>query len=158
MEVIDQTTETTQVMANPDGSFTLTSTREPIRVNQDGNWTPIDTTLASNSDGTLSPQATIADLTFSGGGSGPALTIADPDNGNAISFTWPTPLPTPTIDQDTATYSDVLPGVDLKLTAAAASYSEVLVVKDATAAANPALDQLNLQATASGLTLSRAAD
>ncbi len=158
VEVTDATTETTQVMANPDGSFTLTSDRDPVRVQQDGHWTPIDTSLAANPDASLSPRASTAQLTFSGGGTGPALSIADPDTGNAIAFSWPTALPAPRLDGDTATYSEVLPGVDLKLTAKAASYSEVLVVKDATAAANPALDQLKLHASASGLKLAKAAN
>ncbi|HEX4727314.1 MAG TPA: hypothetical protein VH298_05925, partial [Jatrophihabitans sp.] len=158
VEVTSQTTETTEVMANPDGSFTMTSNREPVRVQQDGRWTPIDTTLAPNPDGSYSPPATTVGLTFSGGGSGPALEIADPKTGNKIAFSWPTALPTPTIDQDTATYSEVLPGVDLQLTAKANSYSEVLVVKDQAAAQNPALDHLNLTAVATGLTLAKAPD
>lgn len=143
-------------MANPDGSFTLTSDRQPVRVMQAGKWAPIDTTLQPLPDGSLSPKATVADLTFSGGGTGPALQIADPATGNQISFSWPTPLPVPSLHGDTATYGDVLPGVDLQLSAQPNSYSEVLVVKDETAAQNPELSQLKLRAEASGLTLAKA--
>lgn len=151
VEVTDETTETTQVMANPDGTFTMTSNLQPVRVQQNGVWVPIDTTLHANPDGTLSPAATTEDITFSGGGNAPTVTLAEA--GRSVSFSWPGPLPTPQVTGDTAVYPSVLPGVDLHLTAHANSYSEVLVITNATAAANPALAHLHLTATTTGLTL-----
>lgn len=149
VEVADQTTETSQVMAEPDGGFTLTTSLTPVRVNQDGQWRPIDTTLQRNTDGTVSPRASAEDVAFSGGGDQPAVTIFTDDG--SLSFAWPAPLPTPVLSGSTATYRSVLPGVDLQLTAAASAYSEVLVVHDATAAANPQLAKLRFAVAAAGL-------
>lgn len=154
--VTSQSTETSQVMANPDGSFTLTAGLRPVRVLQDGAWTPIDTTLHANGDGSLSPAASTAQLAFSGGGATPLVRLTN--GAQSIAFSWPAPLPRPAVTGDTATYPSVLPGVDLKLTAHADSYSEILVVHDAAAAANPALAKLRMTATASGLNFTAAPD
>src|SRR5206468_3500410 len=48
VEVTDETTETSQVMANPDGTYTLTSDLTPVRVKQGDTWRPVDTTLQQN--------------------------------------------------------------------------------------------------------------
>ncbi len=152
------TSPTSQVMANADGTFTLTSNREPVRIKRDGQWIPIDTSLVRNSDGSYSPSAADVGLTFSGGGSGPALTIGDPSSDGTISISWPAPLPAPTITDDTATYAEVLPGVDLVLTAQGDSYSETLVVHDAAAAANPQLQSLRMTFAAHHLDLAKTAD
>src|SRR6266540_236806 len=75
VEITDQATETRQVLANPNGSFTLKSNQRAVRVKQDGQWKPIDTTLRRNTDGSWSPTATDQNVTFSGGGNSPVVTI-----------------------------------------------------------------------------------
>ncbi|MFD0350446.1 hypothetical protein ACFQ0M_39340 [Kitasatospora aburaviensis] len=50
------TTETTQTVANADGTFTVTSHLQPARVRKDGHWKDVDAALARNGDGTLSPR------------------------------------------------------------------------------------------------------
>jgi hypothetical protein len=72
-------------------------------------------------------------------------------NGTALAFQWPEPLPAPRVDGDTATYPDVFPGVDLQVVAHADSYSQVLVVHNADAAANPALAHVRMTVTGTGL-------
>ncbi|AHH98644.1 LamG-like jellyroll fold domain-containing protein [Kutzneria albida] len=138
-------------MANPDGTFTLHSDLRPIRVKRGQAWKPVDTTLTSTPDGRLAPAAAAVDVSFSGGGITPLVTLRNGDK--AVSLTWPTALPAPTVSHNTAVYPNVMPGVDLQVTAQADSYSEVLVVHDATAAANPALSAIHLTATGTGLTV-----
>lgn len=151
VQVTADTTENTDVVANPDGTFTSHSMLLPVRTMRNGAWTPIDTTLQTNSDGTYSPAATTENVRFSGGGSGPMVTMVD--GNNTLSLTWPTALPAPTVQGATATYASVLPGIDLMLIADADDYRQILVVHDATAAANPALAAIHLTATTQGLTV-----
>ncbi|MEU4769779.1 LamG-like jellyroll fold domain-containing protein [Actinosynnema sp. NPDC023794] len=147
--VVEEYTETSEVLANPDGTFTLRTHTQPVRVKREGEWRGVDTTLTRTSDGGLVPVASPAGVTFSGGGTAPLVTMRDGDK--KFSLSWPSPLPEPVVDGSTATYPGVFPGVDLQLTASAAGYSEVLVVRDAQAAANPELSSLGLTATTTGL-------
>jgi hypothetical protein len=151
VEVTADTTDTKQVLATPDGGFSLSSNVRPVRVQKAGAWVPIDTTLKANPDGTWGPAATTENVTFSGGGTTPLITLVQ--DGKKVTFTWPTALPKPTVSASTVTYPAVLPGVDLQVSADAESYSEVLIVHDATAAANPALAHLHMTVTGTGLTV-----
>jgi hypothetical protein len=146
------TTETTTMVANPDGSFSVSTALNPVRVEQNGAWIPIDPTLVLNTDGTVGPKATSLGITFSGGGTAP-LALIDDHKGHVLTITWPSALPSPTLDGPTATYANVFPGVDLKMTAAGSTYSDVLVVHDAQAAANPALKSIHLGMSGPGLAI-----
>ncbi|MFD9594587.1 LamG-like jellyroll fold domain-containing protein [Kitasatospora sp. NPDC059973] len=152
--VEELTSETTQTVANADGTFTLTDHVQPVRVKRDGSWSAVDATLGRNGDGTFSPRATPAGLALSGGGSGPLATLTDA-KGRRLSVTFPVALPAPAVTGDSATYGNVLPGVDLRVIANdQGGLREVLVVHDATAAADPALKSLKLAvATSDGLTV-----
>ncbi|MFL6120360.1 LamG-like jellyroll fold domain-containing protein [Actinophytocola sp.] len=154
--VPDRTTETSQVLANPDGNLVLRTYRRPVRVKRDGAWRDIDTRLTRTPDGSLKPAATTVDVAFSGGGTAPMVTLRQ--SGRTLTLSWPRPLPAPTVDGDTANYPGVLPGVDLRLTAKSDSYSQVLVVHDAAAAAQPELDRIGLTAAGTGVELAARAD
>ncbi|MFJ6704944.1 MULTISPECIES: LamG-like jellyroll fold domain-containing protein [unclassified Streptomyces] len=75
-----------------------------------------------------------------------------------LAFSWPTMLPRPVVSGDTATYPDVLPEVDLQLTADASGYSSILVVKTPKAATDPHLKGLTLKTASAGLTLAATRD
>ncbi len=135
VEVASQTTEDSIQYAMPDGSMKLTVSTQPVRVRRGTGWVPLDTTLVVNADGSVSPAATVTALTLSGGGSSPLITATR--KGATVSWSWPGSLPVPTLDGDTAVYSEVLPGVDLRATAQPDGFSEVLVVKTAAAASLP---------------------
>ncbi|MEU4480172.1 RICIN domain-containing protein [Micromonospora sp. NPDC023966] len=151
VEITGERTETTQVFANPSGTRTMEQYVLPVRTRRDGRWVPVDTRLARNADGSVSPGATSTDLRLSGGGSGPLVT-ASRDDGQ-LSLSWPTALPAPILDGDTATYPAVLPGVDLRVAVDPVGFSEVLVVHDVTAARNPALRRIRFATATRGLTL-----
>ncbi|MFB8177645.1 LamG-like jellyroll fold domain-containing protein [Streptomyces sp. NPDC055966] len=75
-----------------------------------------------------------------------------------LGFSWPGTLPKPVVSTDTATYPDVLPGVDLQLTADASGYSSILVIKTAEAAADAKLQNLALNTTSTQLKLATTPD
>ncbi|MFE7752787.1 FG-GAP-like repeat-containing protein [Streptomyces sp. NPDC057428] len=144
-------TETTQVFANPDGSFTQDTYTLPQFVRKSGSLVQIDTTLKANADGSYSPKAAEVGVQFSGGGDGPLATIVR--DGRSMSWSWPKPLPKPTVDGDSVTYANVLEDVDLKLKAGSAGFGQLLVVKSAKGAADPALSEIKLPLSTDGLTL-----
>lgn len=155
VQVDAATTATDQLTANPDGSFTLNQSVAPVRKQAGGAWKPLDATLVKRGDGSIGPVLTTGDLTLSAGGGGALATMKSA--GRSLSVTLPDALskslPAPALDGPTATYS-LMAGVDLKVTAdPQGGFSEVLVVKDAIAAANPALKSLAFTTRTSGVNL-----
>ncbi|MBB6173125.1 hypothetical protein HNR23_003185 [Nocardiopsis mwathae] len=149
VEIESATDERSQVFAEPDGSFTLEQSAVPERVRTPGGWVPIDTTLETSGDGTVRPKAVSADVVFSGGGEVPMARVGL--GSKAVELDWPGELPAPELDEDRATYADVLPGVDLVLTAGTDGFSQVLVVHTREAAENPELAELELALGTTGV-------
>jgi Concanavalin A-like lectin/glucanases superfamily len=158
VEDLSARTVSSQTTVRPDGSRMLVSYAQPRWVRRsDGSWTEVDTALRRAGGGVM-PGATVLPLTFSAGGDAPLAKLADAA-GRAVSVSWPGPLPAPVLSGDSATYPEVLPGVDLRMTASATGFAEVLVVKTRQAAKHPALARIRLgMATAGGLTVKPAAD
>ncbi|MGW2125842.1 FG-GAP-like repeat-containing protein [Streptomyces sp. NPDC001758] len=150
VEILGQRTETSQVFANPEGTFTEERYALPQWVRKDKKLVDIDPTLRATENG-YETKATEVDVTFSGGGSSPMATVSR--DGRSLAFSWPHDLPAPDIEGETATYPEVLPGVDLKLHSTSSGFSQVLVVKTAEAAANPELQQLEYKVASDGLRL-----
>jgi hypothetical protein len=142
VEVLSERTPWSQVFARPDGLMEWHGYMEPrFALASDGSWADIDTGLMVGADGVVRPVATAVPVEFSGGGRGPMATIVE--DGRSMSLWWPLGrLPAPRLAADTAVYPDVLPGVDLRLTASATGFSHALVVHTAQAAANPRLAEL----------------
>jgi hypothetical protein len=141
VEVASRRSETSRTFANPDGTTTVEESAVPVRVRKaDGSWVPVDLTLKRNPDGTVSPAAAPVATTLSGGGGGPLGTVRV--GADHFSMSWPGALPAPALSGDTATYAEVLPGVDLRVRVDRDGFSEVLVVKTREAARNPKLAQL----------------
>ncbi|MFC7219667.1 LamG domain-containing protein [Streptomyces polyrhachis] len=153
VEVVTLRDESAQTFANPDGTFTLEQATVPQRVKaSDGSWVEPDATLVKRSDGRIGPKAAVVDVSFSPGGSGEGM-LRLAKGGQSMALAWPQVLPEPVLDGATATYPEVWDGVDLQLTATVEGYREVLVVKSAQAAANPALEQIRFEASMEGLEL-----
>lgn len=156
VEILDRREEKAEFFANPDGTTTRRSYGTPKWTRFDGMWRQTDPTLIKNGDGSVAPSAPAFSLTFSGGGTQPMATMLK--QGKKLALTWPTALPEPVIDGDSATYASVLPNVDLKLTADVDGFAQHLIVKNAQAAANPALRSIKLGIQAEGITLTETAD
>lgn len=156
VELPSKRTETDDVWANPNGTFTQNHALTPVRVLRGGKLVTADTGLSRQSDGRISPRATRVGLTFSGGGTSPLVTMRK--DGRDISLTWPKPLPAPRIEGDSAVYPEVLRGVDLRVTADVTGFSHQLVVKNRAAADNPALASLTFGLKGKGVSLRKEAD
>ncbi|MCT9078969.1 FG-GAP-like repeat-containing protein [Streptomyces fulvoviolaceus] len=85
--------------------------------------------------GSTTVQAADEDTTYS-----PLVTMTS--NGHDFTLSWPGALPEPVISGDRALYRDVLPDVDLLMTARDSGFSHLLVVHNADAAADPALEKI----------------
>jgi hypothetical protein len=146
------TTPTDMLTANPDGTLTQAITAAPVRKMVHGSWQPLDATLHLAADGSIAPALTTSDLTLSGGGSTPFATMNN--RGRSLALSLPMTLPAPTLSGPTATYANVLPGVDLQITAdTQGGFREVIVVHDATAAKDPRLANLTLGTRANGVSV-----
>ncbi|UWE12253.1 DNRLRE domain-containing protein [Actinacidiphila bryophytorum] len=151
VEVLSRRTETGRLYANPDGTYTQEESATAQRVRKGNALVDIDPTLQAGSDGLYHTKATEVGLEFSGGGNTPLATITR--DGRSLSLSWPKPLPKPVVDGNSATYPEVLPGVDLAVQAGSGGFSELLVVKNAQAAANPALASISFAVAANGVTV-----
>ncbi|MFI7368379.1 LamG domain-containing protein [Streptomyces sp. NPDC050149] len=154
VEVVDKRTERETVYANPDGStFTLEKSIVPVRVPKaGGGWEAPDTTLVKRSDESIGPKAAVVDVSFSPGGDGSGLVTVGQD-AQSVSLGWRGTLPAPQLEADRAVYADVLPGVNLILTATVEGFRQVLEVETPEAAANPALDSIEYDLEAENLTM-----
>lgn len=149
VEVAAARTERSQVFANHNGSFTSTQAARTQRVRRpDGTWVAPDPTV-QRVPGGFAPVASTLDTTFSAGGTATLATVRRA--GTELSLHWSGPLPTPVAAGSTLTYSEVLPGVDLVVTAEIEGFGETLVVKSAKAATNAKLATVQLSTAAKGL-------
>jgi len=135
------TTEMSETTANVNGSFTLTESATPTRVRHNGAWVALDANLVKNTNGTVTTTATPSNLTLSDGGTAPLAVMSL--GGQTLSLTLPVALPTPTLSGPVATYSNVIPGVTLVVTATdQGGFSDIFVIGNAEAAADPELASL----------------
>jgi hypothetical protein len=150
VEVLDRTTEFERHLANSDGTVTFEAHVTPQRVNRPEGWVPVDTGLRVEG-GRVVPGAALLDVSLSPGGRGELLRIAE---GEAhVGLSWLEPLPMPVLSGDTATYREVLPGVDLLVLVGADSVTTLLKVKTRTAAADPALARVSWDVSTRGVSL-----
>ena len=134
VEDLSQRSETAQVFANPDGSWTSEQAPTPVRVQdqKSGRWSDIDTTLVAV-EGGFAPRHALGELVVSDGGD--ATFAAMEIEGHALAWRWPggTGLPKPVVEGNTATYADVVDGGDLVVTATASGFSHDIVLRKAPA-------------------------
>ncbi len=152
VEVAALRTQTQQVFADPSGALTMEQYAQPVRVRRASGWVPVDTTLERRSDGTIAPRAVAVDLAFSAGG--PAVPLVRIGReGKELALGWAGRLPVPDLAGDTATYRDVLPGIDLVVVAGVLGVAEVLVVRTPAAARHPALSSVRFTTRTAALSV-----
>lgn len=156
------TTEDTIVEATPEGPLRAVMSLEPERFREDGDWIEIDTDLVDGSDGMLKAAAVEGSVEVSNGGAKGtvlasfATSTGSGANGEAsrsASYELLTPfdLPEPAVAGAVATFTDVLPAVDLVVEAKSAGFSYFFVVKDRSAAQSPAMEELRIPMRLNGL-------
>ncbi len=125
VEIVADRTDSSQTFAEPNGGYATRESVLPVRTRAaDGQWVGIDTTLTRRSDGRIAPVAITTGLTLSPGGAGPLYVLTE--DGASMSVSWPYgSLPMPTLQGATATYPDVLPGVNLLVSARASGVTRV---------------------------------
>jgi hypothetical protein len=117
------TTETSTTTAEPDGEMSYTGYVLPVRVRRGKSWVAVSTSLVRDPAGMLVPGAVPGDsVSFSDGGSGPLAVIAE--GGTSLSLSWPGRVPVPVVSGSSATYGNVLPGVNLVLSATSAQRAD----------------------------------
>jgi hypothetical protein len=153
VEIAAYRTETLSVFANPDGTLTDVEHAQPVRVIRAGRWVEAAAILVPAPGGTFAPKAAAFGLRLSGGGTGPLVTAERA--GRSMSLTWPGELPPPEVVGEQAKYAEVLPGVDLVVNVSVTDFSHVLVIKNAEAARNPKLAEVEFGLRTEGLTVRR---
>lgn len=150
------TTPTEQTVAHPDGTFTRTVNAEPVRMQTTAGWQDISTDLTQatvNGQPVLKPRMTPVDVTLARGGSTQMASVDD-KRGHVVKQSWPfDPLPEPVVQRNTATYSAVLPGVDLIQVSHKTGVSQVLKIATPEAAKDPRVVQMRIFLDAQNVTV-----
>lgn len=148
--VEELTSETQLVRALPSGALQAEVSPVPVRVRTGGgSWAGVDTTLVRRADGSVGPRMTVSAMVLSGGGSEEIVRISD--GAESLGLRWASALPVPELSGDTATYREVLPGVDLVVRVGVEGFSTFLIVGSREAAANPAVREVSFEIGGSGV-------
>ncbi len=141
------TTPTALTTAHPDGTLSTTISNQPVRMQTSTGWTDISTDLVpATVDGVsvLKPENVPVDITVSTGGGTEIASLAD-KSGHSISQSWPFgTLPAPVVEGNSATYLQVLPGVDLIQLVHKTGISQVLKIETAEAARDPRVAEMRI--------------
>jgi len=152
--------ETSTTWVNPDGSLTSQQHQAPIRFKdptatdpKTARWVSVNLGMEAKADGTAGAVAHPARLSISGrmraalgaaklgkGASAADAASVGTDavgvnhkSGRSVSLAWPGSLPDPVLKDTTATYPDVLPGVDFVVHSRRTGFESDVVVKSAAA-------------------------
>ncbi|HET7015872.1 MAG TPA: LamG domain-containing protein [Streptosporangiaceae bacterium] len=150
VQVAGEQSATATVLAEPDGTFRAIITAVPTRVRRGTSWIKASTVLRRGSGGVIRPVATSRPLVLSGGGTvGPLVSLGS--GTQRLDLRWSGRLPAPVLSGSTATYRNVLPGVDLRVTARYAGYTQLFVVHSRAAGQRLLASHPSLRVTSPGL-------
>ncbi|MFF7361385.1 DNRLRE domain-containing protein [Streptomyces sp. NPDC008125] len=162
IEVLSERTDRSTTWALPSGQLQTETYAGPTRVQRDGQWRDIDTSL-TDTGADLAPKTAAADVTVSDGGD---TNLASVSKGPAtFGLGWQDRLPAPDVKDDTASY-DLGSGQTLRVSALAQGFSEDIVLDKRPATADEAvsyriplrLDGLKLSQATSGHLLLKSDD
>ncbi|MFD7163591.1 DNRLRE domain-containing protein [Streptomyces violascens] len=137
----DETTATTYTVANPDGTLTTELTSGPERVWRDGKWSPVDATLTTAPDGTVTARNHPGGLRLAGAGgtapnslraaaSAPVRDLVTLGRGDKqVTLQWKGGLPAPQVEGTRARYRDALPDADVIVDATRTGFEQFVEVR-----------------------------
>ncbi len=135
VEVLSARSETTRQWVYPDGHVRVEQATGPVRFKdskgRDG-WSDIDTTLIP--DGSGFKASAVPGSVRIGRGGDPVVTDSSGSGSVAVSLPGVV-LPDPVVSGSTATFTDVVPGVDVQVEVRPAGFQLVWLVKSAAGAA-----------------------
>jgi hypothetical protein len=134
VRISDATTDRAEYFATPDGKVTGTLSAGPVRFLRDNKWVPVDLTLRKQADGSIAPTSHGDDVRISGARAAAGDLASMGTGAEKVTMGWEGALPEPKLDGSKATYSEVLPGVDLVVQVTASGFEQYTVVKSAAAA------------------------
>jgi hypothetical protein len=131
-----ESSATSDVYANADGSYTRKAFPGPVNYRAtDGSWTPIDSTLRTDTDGRLRQQANEPGVDLARVADDPSLVTVRIDATRSVSYRLSgAARVVPEVSGGMATYRGVLPDTDLELTTLAAGVKEALILRSVRAA------------------------
>ncbi|MEV4637543.1 RHS repeat-associated core domain-containing protein [Actinoplanes sp. NPDC049548] len=146
VKITGLTTETSEFVAQPNGTVEATVYAAPVRVRQGGRWVPVDLNLHRNADGSIAAGAHPEGLKITGARTATAGALATVGSGaEQVSMGWSGKLPEPMLDGPRATYPEVLPGIDLAVEATRTGFEQFVIVKSREAVAR--VSELSLPLT-----------
>ncbi|TQK42329.1 RHS repeat-associated protein [Streptomyces sp. SLBN-118] len=131
IEVLSERTADSTTYALPTGELQTSSYAGPIRVDQNGVWRDIDTSL-SDSGPALTPDVAAAEITVADGGDTALASVSKGEK--SFGLGWASKLPTPTVKDDTASYG-LGEGQTLTVTALPQGFSQNVLLDKAPAGA-----------------------
>lgn len=131
VEIPEARSEFSTTYANPDGSISVVESGTPIWApTPSAGWVAIDPSFCINPDGSFSPRAVNVSFSISGGGGTPdqwqpLIASTAPDR---PSWLWFGQLPAPELTGQEATYAQVVPGVNIVVTATDNGFEQSFVL------------------------------
>ncbi|WP_232838728.1 DNRLRE domain-containing protein [Streptomyces geranii] len=127
IEVLSERAADSTTYALPSGELQTETFAGPVRVERNGTWKDIDTSL-SDTGSSLTPEATAADITVSDGGDTALASVSKGET--SFGMGWEDRLPTPTVTDNTASY-DLGDGQTLTVSALAQGFSQNVILDQA---------------------------
>jgi hypothetical protein len=149
VRITSLTSETSEFFALPSGEVEASVAAGPVRTRRGNDWVPVDLTLQKTADGSVVPAAHPIGLTLSGARTGPGALASLGVGTDAVRMRWSATLPEPVIEGNKATYSEVLPGIDMVVEATRTGFEQFVVVK--TPSAVPHVKSLSFLLTGTGV-------